>query len=567
MTGFRAFSSVCANADTFYYGLQAVTGTGAPSGSWEIGIGTYNASGNTLSRNTVLASSNGGAVVNLAAGTTQVWMDLPAALPANLPVSAKYFGAKGNTRIVNDGVTTSGSTSFSSASATFTAADVGKRIDIATTNASGVATLVVSTTIAAFVSATQVTLAKAANASATGANVVYGSDDGPALTAWLNYLMTIWPVKGDLPAGVYYSSLALPPITKPIAVFGHSTRTSIIQFGAGVSGQCLTVLNAGFNNEATDLPQTGNVSWTSNMAVLARCVLRDFTLQGNRACASLQHGLVLQGNVDWLDVAHVNCLYFRGGGVLWMDTGSGSTQARANVREVNLNTMKIRHCGDLSIFMPVNAVNGTGDTTLATIFGITGTITRSGSVTAGTDTYTFTPSSSSTAYIPAGEYFSKICVDASQGNGVAGRYKYIPEDRYGRAVNGAWASGRLLQMWPWQFHIENATGLVRYSYGAPTADSAGNAMALWSNGFVGTSSTPSVTSISKLTANYASPTTLTNLVGGIDGQTVKIVATNGNCTIANNANIQTTTGGNVVMASGQVLTFTFDATLNKWCGG
>lgn len=164
-------------------------------------------------------------------------MDLPAALPANLPVSAKYFGAKGNTRIVNDGVTTSGSTAFSSASAAFTAADVGKRIDIATTNASGVATLVVSTTIAAFVSATQVTLAKAANASATGANVVYGNDDGPALTAWLNYLMTIWPVKGDLPAGVYYSSLALPPITKPIAVFGHSARTSIIQF------RCFAVRN------------------------------------------------------------------------------------------------------------------------------------------------------------------------------------------------------------------------------------------------------------------------------------------------------------------------------------
>ncbi|WP_253194413.1 hypothetical protein [Burkholderia cenocepacia] len=222
---------------------------------------------------------------------------------------------------------------------------------------------------------------------------------------------------------------------------------------------------------------------------------------------------------------------------------------------------------NLSIFMPVNAVNGTGDTTLATIFGITGTIARSGSVTAGTDTYTFTPSSSSTAYIPAGEYFSKICVDASQGNGVSGRYKYIPEDRYGRAVNSAWASGRLLQMWPWQFHVENATGLVRYSYGVPTADSAGNALAVWSNGFVGTSSTPGVTGISKLTANYASPTMLTNLVGGIDGQSVRIIATNGNCTIANNANIQTTTGGNVVMASGQVLTFTFDATLNKWCGG
>jgi hypothetical protein len=222
---------------------------------------------------------------------------------------------------------------------------------------------------------------------------------------------------------------------------------------------------------------------------------------------------------------------------------------------------------NLSSFMPVRATDGTGDTTLATIFGITGTITRSGSVTAGTDTYTFTPSASNTAFIPAREYFSKICVDAVQGNGVAGRYKYIPEDRYGRAVNSSWASGRLLQMWPWQFHIEGATGLVRYNYGAPSADNAGTAMALWASGFVGTSATPSVTRLSKLTANYAAPTTLTNLTGGINGQSVKIVATNGNCTIANNANIQTTTGADVLMATGQVLTFTFDPTLNKWCGG
>ncbi|MDR6503232.1 hypothetical protein J2785_006425 [Burkholderia ambifaria] len=242
MTGFRTFSSMCANGDTFYYGLQAVTGTSTPSGNWEIGIGTYNAGGNTLSRTTVLASSNGGATVSLTTGTTQVWINLPAALPANLPVSAKYFGVKGNTRIVNDGVTTSGSTAFSSASAAFAPADVGKHIDL-------------------------------------------------------------------------------------------------------------------------------------------------------------------------------------------------------------------------------------------------------------------------------------------------------------------------------------ATGLVRYSYGVPTADTAGNAVAVWANGFVGTSATPSVTGISKLTANYASSTTLTNLIGGIDGQSVKIVSTNGNCTIANNANIQTTTGANVVMTTGQVLTFTFDATLNKWCGG
>jgi hypothetical protein len=73
MTGFRAFSSVCAIGDTFYYALQAVDSNGNPTGAWETGIGTYSAA-NTLTRTTFLASSTG-AFLSLAAGTTQVWLD------------------------------------------------------------------------------------------------------------------------------------------------------------------------------------------------------------------------------------------------------------------------------------------------------------------------------------------------------------------------------------------------------------------------------------------------------------------------------------------------------------
>lgn len=76
MTGFRAFSSVCSNADTCYYALQAVDGSGNPTGAWETGLGTYTTSGNTLAR-TLLASSTG-SLISLATGTTQVWLDLPA---------------------------------------------------------------------------------------------------------------------------------------------------------------------------------------------------------------------------------------------------------------------------------------------------------------------------------------------------------------------------------------------------------------------------------------------------------------------------------------------------------
>jgi hypothetical protein len=76
--GFRAFSAVLANQDTCCYTAQAVDTNGNPTGDWEIGIGTYTASGNTLARTVLLASSTG-AAVSFSAGTKQLWVDLPAA--------------------------------------------------------------------------------------------------------------------------------------------------------------------------------------------------------------------------------------------------------------------------------------------------------------------------------------------------------------------------------------------------------------------------------------------------------------------------------------------------------
>jgi hypothetical protein len=90
MTGFRAFSSVCSVGDTAYYSLQSVDVNGNPLGAWEVGIGTYSAAA-TLTRTTILASSNAGAAVNLAAGTTQVWLDVPAAQIRALAVDPGYI--------------------------------------------------------------------------------------------------------------------------------------------------------------------------------------------------------------------------------------------------------------------------------------------------------------------------------------------------------------------------------------------------------------------------------------------------------------------------------------------
>lgn len=70
--GFQAFS-VIGNGNTTYYTI-----TDTVNGTWEVGIGTYTASGTTLSRDTVLESSNSGALVNFAAGSKDVFVAYPA---------------------------------------------------------------------------------------------------------------------------------------------------------------------------------------------------------------------------------------------------------------------------------------------------------------------------------------------------------------------------------------------------------------------------------------------------------------------------------------------------------
>ncbi|HSG63341.1 MAG TPA: hypothetical protein VLA24_18090 [Pseudomonadales bacterium] len=68
--GFQAFSAI-GNGNTTYYG--ATDGT-----SWEVGIGTYTSIGTTLTRDTILSSSNSGNPVNWAGGTRLIFGTQPA---------------------------------------------------------------------------------------------------------------------------------------------------------------------------------------------------------------------------------------------------------------------------------------------------------------------------------------------------------------------------------------------------------------------------------------------------------------------------------------------------------
>ena len=69
--GFQSFAAI-GNGNTTYYAISDPI-----TGDWEVGIGTYTASGTTLSRDTVLSSSTGASLVSFAAGIKNVFCTYP----------------------------------------------------------------------------------------------------------------------------------------------------------------------------------------------------------------------------------------------------------------------------------------------------------------------------------------------------------------------------------------------------------------------------------------------------------------------------------------------------------
>ena len=72
VTGFQTFAAI-GDGNTTYYTIVLQGGS-----EWEVGLGTYTSSGTTLSRDTILSSSNSNNAVNFSAGTKNVFCDYPA---------------------------------------------------------------------------------------------------------------------------------------------------------------------------------------------------------------------------------------------------------------------------------------------------------------------------------------------------------------------------------------------------------------------------------------------------------------------------------------------------------
>ena len=70
--GFQTFAAGIGNDNTTYYAISINT-----ENEWEVGLGTLNSDSSTLTRTTVLESSNSDAAVNFAAGSKEVFCTLP----------------------------------------------------------------------------------------------------------------------------------------------------------------------------------------------------------------------------------------------------------------------------------------------------------------------------------------------------------------------------------------------------------------------------------------------------------------------------------------------------------
>ena len=85
--GFQSFAAGIGNDNTTYYAISINS-----ESEWEVGLGTLNSDSSTLTRTTVLESSNSDSAVDFAAGSKEVFCTLPSEKAVYLDASDDQVG-------------------------------------------------------------------------------------------------------------------------------------------------------------------------------------------------------------------------------------------------------------------------------------------------------------------------------------------------------------------------------------------------------------------------------------------------------------------------------------------
>lgn len=200
------------------------------------GSATGTVTSSTMTSGTPTEASGANSIKN---GVLADFITFGLAASSTLPFNVKSYGAKGDTKTVSDGVTTGSSPTVTSATASWTQADVGKRF-FATQASNGNPTCG-ETTIQSVTNSTTAVLAQNCNFSLTGDTFVWGTDDTAAIQSAVNALVaTTYGGTIYFPAGGYYCKAAgqaciqvgTQPFTS-IGIIGDGSAATVIFASAG----------------------------------------------------------------------------------------------------------------------------------------------------------------------------------------------------------------------------------------------------------------------------------------------------------------------------------------------
>lgn len=318
-TGFQTFSAAIGNTNTTYYTIANVV-----TGEWEVGIGTYTSSGNTLSRDTVLSSSNAGSPVIFGSGTKDVFVTQPAERAVYVVgsnVVAENSATVPNSLLANSSVTL-GSTSVSLGA---TASTLAGLTSVAATNFTGafdgvlggvapaaatVTTLGVTTVNATTVNATTVdtTNLEVTNLKAKDGTAAGSIADSTGVVTLASSVLTTTDINGGTIDGttIGASSAAAATVTTLTASSDSSFNSvGALKIPAGTTGERPTgaVGKIRWNSTLSQYEGYDGINWT----LLGGAVISNDTSTATNVYPTFSS--VTTGNASTLYTSNAKLLY------------------------------------------------------------------------------------------------------------------------------------------------------------------------------------------------------------------------------------------------------------------
>lgn len=239
VAGYQSFS-VIGNGNTTYYTISG-------GSEWEVGIGTYTSSGTTLSRDTVLESSNGGSLVNFSAGTKNVFVTYPAEKSVDLDTAQT---------LTNKTVSVDNNTVSGIAASSFVLSNASGNIDGAAAQKAIPSGVVVGTTDSQTL--TNKTISGASN---TLSNIGNSSLTNSAIT--INGTAT--SLGGSINVGTVTSVTGTAPV---VSSGGNTPAISMAAATASVNGYLTSTDWNTFNNKQAALVSGTNIKTVNNNSLL-----------------------------------------------------------------------------------------------------------------------------------------------------------------------------------------------------------------------------------------------------------------------------------------------------------